>query len=61
MRACKLKTVEGQSEKDQELHEISYSAAFTALSMGTHSIFLQGACGGIAARVHAFLEEKKTK
>lgn len=59
MNACKLKTVEGQSETDQGLHKISYSAVFTALSMGTHSISFESARGSVAAWVHAFLKRRK--
>lgn len=42
-------------ETDPGLHEKSYSAVFTALSVGAHGISLEGAGGGVAARVHTFL------
>lgn len=43
-------------ETDPGLHEQSYPAVFTALSVGANGVSLEGACGGVAAWVHTFLE-----
>lgn len=40
---------------DQGLHDESYPAVFTALSVGAYSVALEGACGGVAAWIHTFL------
>ena len=39
----------------------SYPAVFTALSVGAYGISFQGACGGIAAWIHTFLELEQNK
>ena len=44
---------------ESDLDEKSYLAVVTALSVGAHGVSLQGACGGVAARVHAFLGQGK--
>lgn len=41
------------------LDEKNYLAVFTALSVGAHGTSLEGACGGVAAWVHAFLGQGK--
>lgn len=41
---------------DPGLHETTYPAVFTALSMGTHSVSRESTSGGVAAWVHTFLE-----
>lgn len=42
-------------ETGTDPHEKSYPAVFTALSVGAHSISLEGACGSITAWIHTFL------
>lgn len=52
-----FKMGKGESRVEGEcLSEKPHPAVFAALSVGAHGVSLEGACGGVAAWIHTFLE-----